>query len=358
MRQLFLHAGLPKTGTTYLQALFLRNRAALEAAGLGFGPHMDPATGSHLPGFVDALVARGAPAVIAETEACPGEKILVSNEDLAQFLPMPLGDGRTWGDALRDAAAGRFAVTVIVYVRRQDFLKESLFAQSAKIWYWGDIRDEDHFDLDLDGKLRALEAIFGRDRVRPVVYDDVGRGDIVAPLLAALGLGIDRRELAPVGRENASMPRRKVLFLAGFPKPAAARRSPADRFPAGFVARVLAGSDAVADDGGRFLMSPAERHALVAAHLEGNRALVARHGIADPGGFVALPDPEAPWSPPAPITAREIAAVWRETLAAAGAGRDPLRAAWLAARLSRPFAAMMARDGREAARDTAQGAAG
>ena len=42
MRQLYLHAGLPKTGTTYLQALFLRNRAALEAAGLGFGPHMDP----------------------------------------------------------------------------------------------------------------------------------------------------------------------------------------------------------------------------------------------------------------------------------------------------------------------------
>ena len=42
MRQLYLHAGLPKTGTTFLQALLLRNRAALEAAGFGFGPHMNP----------------------------------------------------------------------------------------------------------------------------------------------------------------------------------------------------------------------------------------------------------------------------------------------------------------------------
>ena len=92
------------------------------------------------------------------------------------------------------------------------------------------------------------------------------------------------------------MHRRKLLFLAGFPKPAAAEHveNAAARFPAGFVAKVLAGSAAVADDGGRFLMSPAERHALVAAHLDGNRALVARHGIADPGGFVELPDPRRP----------------------------------------------------------------
>ena len=179
--------------------------------------------------------------------------------------------------------------------------------------------------------------------MRPIVYDDVGRSDIVAPFLAALGLDLDKARLAPVGRENASMHRRKVLFLGGFPKPAAAVRRGAARFPAGFVARVLAASDAVADDGGRFLLSPAERHALVAAHIEGNRALVARHGIADPGGFVELPDPAAPWTPPAPITRREVAAVWREMLAAAGAGRDPLRAAWLAARLSRPFAAMAVR---------------
>ena len=91
MRQLFLHAGLPKTGTTYLQKLFLRNREALAGAGLGFGPHQDAETGSHYPRFVEAIEARGAAAVLDETEACPGERLLVSNEDLAHFLLTPLG---------------------------------------------------------------------------------------------------------------------------------------------------------------------------------------------------------------------------------------------------------------------------
>ena len=240
-------------------------------------------------------------------------------------------------------------MTVIVYLRRQDFLKESLFAQVVKEWHCGDILGKDHYDYDLNGKLLQLEAVFGRARVRPILYDDTRRVDLVAPFLAALGLALDAASLAPVARENAALHRRKVLFLSRFPKRPAARERLEDKFPSRFVTRVLAGSDAVADDGGRFLMPPAARHALVAAHQDGNRALVARHGIADPGGFLALPDPAAPWTPPAPVTGREVAAVWRESLAACGEGRDPLRAAWLAARLSRPFAAMAARSRRGAA---------
>ena len=196
--------------------------------------------------------------------------------------------------------------------------------------------------------------------MRPIVYDDLRPGDIVAPFLAALGLDLDQAELAPVGRENASMHRRKLLFLGGFPKPAAARRAvnAAARAPAGFVARVLAGSGAVADDGGRFLLSPAERHALVAAHLEGNRALVARHGIADPGGFVELPDPDAPWTP----AGADHPARGRRGLARV-ARRRPRRPRPAARRLARrPAVAAVRGDGGAqppgAAGDTAPGAAG
>ena len=110
------------------------------------------------------------------------------------------------------------------------------------------------------------------------------------------------------------MHRRKVLFLGQVPKPALddprARRLP------NFIARVVARSDAIADDGVRFLMSPQRRYDLVAAHLAGNRALVERLGIANPGSFVDLPDAEAPWEPPAPITDTEIAAVRRACLLA------------------------------------------
>ena len=135
----------------------------------------------------------------------------------------------------------------------------------------------------------------------------------------------------------------------------------ADRIAPHFVARVLAGSSAIADDGGRFLLSPAERHALVAAHLDGNRALVGRRGIADPGGFVDLPDPDAPWTPPAPITAAEVAAVWRECLAACfRSRRNPFAAARLAAqvaRLIRPVARRIAREPAGAGRPSDRGGA-
>lgn len=337
MRRLFLHCGLPKTGTTYLQKFFLKNRAILEAAGLGWGPYMDEKTGSHYPGFVEAVETRGAEAVLAATEACRGENIFVSNEDLVHFLLEVAPDGRPWGAGIRDAAAGRFELVLIVYLRRQDFLKESIFSQVVKDWYCGDIHGYTQPGLDLDAKLRGLEALFGQQSIRPVIYDDVDRGDIVQPMLEILGIGLPRTAFAPIGRENSAMHRRKVLFLAGLPKAKAPGPASPAGFAARFVTRVLAKSDVIADDGVRYLLSPTERHALVAAHLEGNRAIVARYGIARPGSFVALPDLTEPWTPPAPISREETSAVWRATLAACFAGRNPLRGAWLAARLSRPF---------------------
>ena len=54
MRQLYLHAGLPKTGTTLLQALFLGTAPRSRPPASASGRFMN-ATGSHLPGFVEAI---------------------------------------------------------------------------------------------------------------------------------------------------------------------------------------------------------------------------------------------------------------------------------------------------------------
>jgi hypothetical protein len=56
------------------------------------------------------------------------------------------------------------------------------------------------------------------------------------------------------------------------------------------------------------MLSPRERHDLVASHTAGNRALVERFAVADPGALLALPNPDTPWTPPAPIAAEERAA--------------------------------------------------
>ena len=331
MRRLYLHVGLHKTGTSSLQRLLLENRAALAAAGVGLAPFQDPRNGSHHP-ILAALERDGAEAVFARVAAAPGERLLLSAEELSQEMnnrPDHLA-------ALAAAAGRRFETHVVVFLRRQDFLKESVYAEAVKGWYCGTIADDDHYDFDHASRLARLEAAFGAGRLHVALYRDPGPNDIVGDLFAAVGAPVDPGSLKPVPRTNVSMARRKTLFLGQMPKPEAARDDATARVAAYFVARVLAGSAAVADDGGRFLLSPAGRHALVAAHLEGNRAIVARHGLADPGGFLALPEPGEAWAPPAPITAAEVAAVRRACLVAClrRHRRNPLAAARLAAQVN------------------------
>ena len=353
MRQLYLHAGLPKTGTTYLQALFLRNRAALEAAGLGFGPHMDPATGSHLPRFVAALEARGAAAVIAETEACPGEKHPRQQRG-PRALPADAGRGRPElgrgaprrrrralrgdGDRLRPPPGlpeGEHLRPVgegLVLGRhpRQRPLRLRPRRQAPRAR--GDLRPRPGAADRLRRRRprRHRRAVPRRARPRP-------RQGAARPGRA--GERLDAPAQAPVPRRLPEAGRGRARGRT--PRPAPRPASSPGCWPARRRSPTTAGASCCRRPSGT-RWSPRTS--------TGNRALVARHGIADPGGFVELPDPAAPWTPPAPITPREIAAVWRELLAAARAGRDPLRAAWLAARLARPFAAMAARSRRGPAR--------
>ena len=59
MRDLFLHVGPQKTGTTYVHRLFVVNAALLAEAGLGFAPYYDPEVGGHQRAFIPALRAEG-----------------------------------------------------------------------------------------------------------------------------------------------------------------------------------------------------------------------------------------------------------------------------------------------------------
>jgi hypothetical protein len=338
MRELFLHIGLHKTGTTYLQHVLMANRAAFAAAGLAPAPFLHPREGNHYP-MIRALRAEGfAPEAFARVmdavAAAPGEKLVVTAEELCVTI-MP---HRARAEALRDAAARHFRPRVIVFLRRQDFLKESAYGQAARTWLQGGIRDDDHYDLDHDARLRGLEDVFGRENLRVAIYGDGVPGfDPLDGFLAALGLDIDRAALRPVPRRNLSLHRREVLFMAALPK-GDARRDRIRMQPVRQIARALQASGAIADDGGRFLLAPDERHALVARHLEGNRALVARHGLTDVGRFLDLPDPDEPWSPPAAITAAERVHAFRAVVRAAWARRNPVEAAAAMARAGFAFA--------------------
>jgi hypothetical protein len=325
-RELWLHVGLPKTGTSYIQRFMVENRAALERTGLWLGPYLTDPSGKSAR-FRAAVAEDGIAAVCAALAAGPGERVLISSEQLSDMVDEP-----GFAAALRAAAAAHFeALRLVIFLRRQDFLKESLYAQVVKNWYAGRIGEENHFDYDHDGRLRRLEAAFGQENVRPLIYRDDAPADPAAALFAAMGVPLDPARLSAIGRQNESLHRRKLMFLARVPKP-----DPAIQDLAHFMTRVVQGSDIIADDGGRFLMSPQERHDLVARHLEGNRALVARHGFAEPGSFVELPDPAAEWLAPQPLQPAEIRGTCRAAITTAllrTRGRHRLRMAGRVARM-------------------------
>ena len=81
----------------------------------------------------------------------------------------------------------------------------------------------------------------------------------------------------------------------------------------------------------------------MARHLEGNRALVARHRIADPGGFVELPDARSRLDPAGADQRRRARRGLREVVAAIWAEHGPLAALDRIARLSGLFTRVAAR---------------
>ncbi len=215
-------------------------------------------------------------------------------------------------------------------------MTESRFSQGVRSHYAGDIRelDKPHYEDNHDRRVQQLEEIFGTENIAIGLYRDGEANDVVGTLLGMIGIDAGDRLVRDIGRQNVSPHRRKVLFLSQIPKDA--------RRAAGFLGRVVVASDAIAADGGRFMLSPQERRDLVARYQASNRALVARYGLADPGMFVELPDAGEAWNAPAPITRSEITAVFREAIPAAWRDRRPAAALVMTARLVRLFAVMMA----------------
>lgn len=337
MRTLYLHIGLHKTGTTFLQKLLLENRDRLLRAGLGLGPYQDPELGTHHP-IIAAMRRLGAERVMAEAARCAGDALLVSAEDLCHLLDDPAR-----ARALRDAAARHFDVRIIIFLRRQDRLAESYYAESVKTWHTGPIGMAGLdgrpwiYDLDHEARLARLESVFGRDRITVRLYSDAGRNDLAAALLSATGLDAAALGLRTVRPLNVALHRRKVLFLSQVPKPDRDEECPRARFPIRFLRRVVAESEAIADDGLRHMLPPELRRALVARHRDGNRRVAERYGLPLDTGLLDLPGSggrDADWAPPAPITRGEFLGILGDAYRAARASARPRSAIANAARMS------------------------
>jgi hypothetical protein len=128
-----VHIGLHKTGTTSLQAFFATNDRILKQLSIGYPQTGRKKNAHHWLAWSLRSVDSLSCLLPALHEECSGlEHALVSCEEFSHtFL-----DAAVLEQFCR-LARERFHVRVIIYLRRQDQLKESVYAQVVRDWYRG-----------------------------------------------------------------------------------------------------------------------------------------------------------------------------------------------------------------------------
>ena len=189
MARLFLHVGMPKTGTTFLQKGLFDRRAALSERGIlypdpiaGLGPAVSPSIAHHwlahalmkrrkgyTPSADFSLLDEHIAALKAEISNPALSAAVVSSEEFSGFRE-PLIQRLRSIFPEPDTA-------VVVYVRRQDLWLESYFAQLVKVSRATSIHDlleKEAWRLDYDSCLKVWSSHFGESNIilRPYGRDE------------------------------------------------------------------------------------------------------------------------------------------------------------------------------------------
>jgi hypothetical protein len=294
--RLILHVGTHKTGTSYLQKLFLDNRSVLEGESVALAQPVHEVLGDHhfLVSFLDAG-EDGLERFLAGLEndhACT----LLSSETMLTWLWMSKR-----APALAAELSRRFDVCVVLYLRRQDYLKESVFAEVACSWYQGDIQGEKHYAYDYSLFVDRLVALFGVEALRLGIYWDDRPQDLAADFLSLCGLERLIPRLSVIPPQRVSADRRQVALLARCPKE--------DPLLLERLRSAVLSQGVLQPDPCKYQLSPEQRRAFLEPFIESNRRL-AQAFRPDAERYLTAADPVAEvWSPPAPYSAEEVSAL-------------------------------------------------
>lgn len=296
-QKLILHIGLHKTGTSYIQQVLATNIAAFAAAGAIPAEMFNSTEGQHHKLAKLLLLDREDEFFAALGHS--GKTTLVTSEALSHWFGR-IDDTRMRAFAERLEAAGH-DVRIVMFIRRQDFLKESVFAEVATSWYRGPIEREKHYFYDFNKLALRLETAFGHERIAIGLYRDDRRTDLMAEFLRLAELDLDPAGLVPVPPQRVSMGRRKVALLAGTDKK--------NRRKFRRLRKAVIESPVIVEDGIKYQMSPEARLKFLQRFKGGNRDLARRFGFdAEATGYLLSDAPHpAPWAPLAPFSAEEMA---------------------------------------------------
>ncbi len=202
MQQLFIHIGLPKTGSTALQRFLHHNRETL--SGLGYlYPGKNPA--HHYIRYnwtdkTDSVLLAKSQNMFREIREKPNDRIIISSETMSasnENIP------HTLKNLVIEELGDDLEIKIIVYLRRQDHWLESRYVQNIKTTYSfvpeslkkmafpEFLRSHRKFyNLDYYRRLEPWAGIFGETNimVRPYEKDQFVGGSISSDFLHTIGI--------------------------------------------------------------------------------------------------------------------------------------------------------------------------
>ena len=226
-KQLFVHAGTPKTGTSAIQIYCSTNNERIKAAGAIY-----PNLGFEFPGIginrnahflvhsvkgengkrdkaaEEALVAEGLEKLMSNFEQY--DRVIISDENLWNSSSFKETRIRTLKDACdKHDVELRF----IVYLRRQDTLIQSYWAQQVKekskltFKEYIETGKYSFFKLDYKARLDALASVAGKENITVRVYEKSSyyKGSITADFLHLTGVETDDTFVEPDHIINPSL---------------------------------------------------------------------------------------------------------------------------------------------------------
>lgn len=224
-KQLILHIGASRTGSTAIQEFLRLNAEPLSRLGVAVAPANLKAGGavtgqhvalvqSHLenPAAARKKIANRIGKLIESTP--PGSRLVLSAENLSS----PAGVEQIFA-----AAAREYDTQVILYIRRQDEILLSAWRQweskgTKDFWAWliSEVGRRDDWRVLLEN----WETVVPRENiaVRRYERDRLREGDVVADFAAALGIENSLSELQrPPAPVNASYSEALVEYAKGNP---------------------------------------------------------------------------------------------------------------------------------------------
>jgi hypothetical protein len=297
----YLHIGTPKTGTSVLQYFLLKNRDRLHSKGVDYPTHtLDPngVSSGNAKQIVLALESGNnseAKHIITEYLNSSYRTILLSSE---YFFRLEKHHIATLKDML-----GPVNTKIIVYLRKQDSLLESLYNQGVKQGQWtlklapfidSEVGHKYHSYYD---RLNAWASCYSKETINVHIYEKeefVG-GRIFSDFLDAIEVTHSSEFDFPSKQVNVSFRIDALEFMRQLNFLELPPDTPA-------VYRLLQpySEKAAHEKDWRYpLMSPECRHEIMESYRNTNAA-IAREYLARPDGVLfnkPLPDIDEPWEP-------------------------------------------------------------